>query len=35
MHIRDVEIKNGICLAPMAGVADSAFRELCVDFGAG
>lgn len=35
MHIRDVEIKNGICLAPMAGVADRAFRELCVDFGAG
>lgn len=35
MKIKDVDIKNGICLAPMAGVADRAFRELCVDFGAG
>lgn len=35
MKIKDVEIKNGICLAPMAGVADRAFRELCIDYGAG
>jgi tRNA-dihydrouridine synthase B len=35
MRIKDVEIKNGLCLAPMAGVADKAFRELCVNFGAG
>lgn len=35
MRIRDVEIKNGICLAPMAGIADRAFRELCISYGAG
>lgn len=35
MKIGNVEIKNGICLAPMAGVADRAFRELCIDYGAG
>lgn len=35
MKIGNVEIKNGICLAPMAGVADRAFRELCISYGAG
>ncbi len=35
MKIRNVEIKNGICLAPMAGIADRAFRELCISYGAG
>lgn len=35
MRIGNVEIKNGICLAPMAGVADRAFRELCIHYGAG
>lgn len=35
MKIKDVEIKNGICLAPMAGIADRAFRELCISYGAG
>lgn len=35
MRIRDVEIENGLCLAPMAGIADRAFRELCVGYGAG
>lgn len=35
MKIKNVEIENGICLAPMAGVADRAFRELCVEYGAG
>lgn len=35
MKIKDVEIKNGICLAPMAGIANRAFRELCINYGAG
>lgn len=34
MKIGNVEIKNGICLAPMAGIADRAFRELCIKYGA-
>ena len=34
MFIKDVEIKNSICLAPMAGIADRAFRELCINYGA-
>ena len=29
-----MEIKGVAALAPMAGVADRAFRELCIDFGA-
>lgn len=32
--IGNVEIKGYAALAPMAGVADRAFRELCRDFGA-
>lgn len=35
MRIGNVEIKNGICLAPMAGIADRAFRELCIEYGTG
>lgn len=35
MNIKSVEIKNSICLAPMAGIADNAFRELCINYGAG
>lgn len=35
MRIKDIEIKNGICLAPMAGISDRAFRELCINYGAG
>jgi len=35
MKIKEVEIKNGLCLAPMAGIADRAFRELCIHYGAG
>ncbi len=35
MKIKNVEIENGICLAPMAGIADRAFRELCISYGAG
>ena len=34
MKIGNVEIKGYACLAPMAGVTDRAFRELCVEFGA-
>ncbi len=34
MKIGNVEIDGFAALAPMAGVADRVFRELCVDFGA-
>ena len=34
MKIGNIEIKGKAVLAPMAGVADRAFRELCVDYGA-
>lgn len=34
MKIGNVEIKGKAALAPMAGVTDKAFRELCVSFGA-
>lgn len=34
MKIGNVEIQGFAALAPMAGVTDRAFRELCVDFGA-
>lgn len=34
MNINNVIINGIAALAPMAGVADRAFRELCVDFGA-
>ncbi len=34
MFIGNVEIKGYAALAPMAGVADRAFRQTCVDFGA-
>lgn len=34
MKTGNVEFKNGCALAPMAGVADSAFRELCIKYGA-
>lgn len=35
MKIKDIEFKNNIFLAPMAGIADRAFRELCINYGAG
>ena len=35
MKIGNVEIKNNLFLAPMAGVSDFAFRKICRDFGAG
>ena len=34
MKIGNVNIDGWAALAPMAGVTDRAFRELCVDFGA-
>jgi len=34
MHIGNEEIKGKAALAPMAGVADRAFRKICMDFGA-
>ena len=34
MKIGNVEIDGRVALAPMAGVADRAFREICVEFGA-
>ena len=34
MKIGNIEIQNSAALAPMAGVADCAFRELCSSFGA-
>ncbi len=34
MKIGNVNIQGYAALAPMAGVADKAFRELCMDFGA-
>lgn len=35
MKIKDVELRNNVFLAPMAGIADRAFRELCIYYGAG
>jgi len=35
MKIGNVEIKNGVFLAPMAGVTDRAFRYMCKKYGAG
>lgn len=35
MKIGNIDIKNNCVLAPMAGVTDVAFRELCSFFGAG
>lgn len=34
MNIGNVQIKNKAVLAPMAGISDRAFRELCTSFGA-
>ncbi|MBQ9680498.1 MAG: tRNA dihydrouridine synthase DusB [Ruminococcus sp.] len=35
MQIGNVKLNGYAALAPMAGVADRAFRELCMEFGAG
>ena len=34
MKIKDLEFNHIAFLAPMAGIADLAFRELCVQYGA-
>lgn len=34
MKIKNIEFKNNLLLAPMAGVTDVAFRSICVDMGA-
>ncbi len=34
MKIGNIEIKHGVFLAPMAGVADGAFRKMCKKYGA-
>lgn len=34
MKIGNLEINGFACLAPMAGVADRAMREICIDYGA-
>ncbi len=35
MKIKDVKFENNVFLVPMAGIADRAFRELCINYGAG
>ena len=35
MHIGTVEIPSKLALAPMAGVTDAAFRQICSELGAG
>lgn len=35
MKIGNVEIKNNIVLAPMAGISNSAFRKICKEMGVG
>ena len=35
LKIGNVEIKNPIIIAPMAGITNGAFRQLCYEFGAG
>jgi len=35
MHIGNIEVKNPVFLAPMAGVTDWAYRTVCAELGAG
>ncbi len=35
MKIGNVEFKNNVFLAPMAGITDMAFRKICKEYGAG
>ncbi len=35
LNIGSVKLKNNVLLAPLAGVADSAFRTVCMEMGAG
>lgn len=34
MQIKNLEIKNNLILAPLAGIADVGFRKVCIDMGA-
>ena len=34
MRIKNIELKHGLILAPIAGVSDNAFRQVCRDCGA-
>ncbi|HEY5139147.1 MAG TPA: tRNA-dihydrouridine synthase, partial [Methylococcales bacterium] len=35
MQIGPYQLENNLILAPMAGISDRPFRELCKQFGAG
>ncbi|WP_201773262.1 tRNA-dihydrouridine synthase, partial [Vibrio cholerae] len=35
MKIGNYQLKNNLIVAPMAGVTDRPFRELCLRYGAG
>ena len=35
MYIGNIEVKNPVFLAPMAGVTDWAYRTVCAQLGAG
>ena len=35
MKIGNVKLKNNVIIAPMAGISNGSFRELCFEFGAG
>ena len=35
MFIGNIEVKNPVFLAPMAGVTDWAYRTVCAELGAG
>ena len=35
LKIGDVELKNNVLMAPMAGITDKSFRRLCIEQGAG
>lgn len=35
MKIGNIKLKNNIIIAPMAGISNGSFRELCFEFGAG
>ncbi len=34
LHLGELVLEGGAALAPMAGVADRAFRQICREFGA-
>ena len=35
MKIGNIELKNNVMLAPMAGITDKTFRTICKEHGAG